>query len=70
MKKLSLTVTEDTYRSACIWAKQCDTSISALLRNYLEILRRIPCPGAVASEPELDVRGATGSSPVGTSLPL
>ena len=70
MKKLSLTVTEETYRSACIWAKQCNTSISALVRNYLEILQGLPCPGAIASEQDPDTRSLTGVSPVGTSLPL
>lgn len=45
MKKLTLTVTEGNYRSARIWATQCHTSVSALVRNFLETLESLPCPG-------------------------
>jgi hypothetical protein len=70
MRKLSLTVTEDTYRSARVWATRCNTSISALVRNYLDILNRLPCPGVVAGEEDEDAHGVANSSPDGTSLPL
>jgi hypothetical protein len=70
MKTLSLSVTEDTYRSARVWARQCNTSISALVRIYLEILHNLPCPGVVARDEDANTCGEIDSSPVGTSLPL
>jgi hypothetical protein len=63
MKKLSLTVTEETYRSARIWATQCNLSISALVRNYLEILSGLPCPGVDAADEK-------GDAPCAIPLPL
>jgi hypothetical protein len=50
MKKLTLTVTEENYRSAHRWANRCNTSVSALVRNFFEILQNLPSPGV--DEPE------------------
>ena len=65
MKKLTLTVTEETYRSARVWATQCNSSVSALVRTFLETLQTYPCPGvnmpagteAVSAMPPKPIRG-------------
>jgi hypothetical protein len=70
MKKLTLTVTEETYRSARIWATQCNLSISALVRSYLEILHGLPCPGVDAQNKNHDRNGDAAvlpPSPLGSS---
>jgi hypothetical protein len=41
VKKLTLTVTQEAFRSARVWAAQCDTSISARVGVLLEVLE---CP--------------------------
>ena len=35
MKKITVKVDEATYRDACRWAAQQDTSVSALVRGFL-----------------------------------
>ena len=63
MKKLTLTVTEETYRSARVWATQCNTSVSALVRNFLEALQSLPCPGVNTVETNLEAPAALPARP-------
>jgi hypothetical protein len=59
MKKLTLTVTDENYRCARVWATQCNSSVSALVRNFLEILQNLPCPGVDAPSASTGVSAPT-----------
>jgi hypothetical protein len=36
MRNITVTVSEETYRKARVWAAELDTSVSALVRDFLE----------------------------------
>jgi Family of unknown function (DUF6364) len=70
MKKLTLTVTEETHRSARVWATQCNTSVSALVRNFLEILQSFPCPGVDIPGGSVGVSSPTPHPPANADILL
>jgi len=48
MKNITLSVPDDVYRSARIAAARLDTSVSALVRNFLKSLAVTPNPSRAA----------------------
>jgi hypothetical protein len=47
MKNITVTVHEETYREARVWAAQENTTVSALVRRFLESLPEHSFPGPV-----------------------
>ena len=68
MRNLTLAVTEDTYRSARVWATLCNTSVSALVRSFLETLHNFPCPGVGVPEGGPDAPGAIPPTPLANRI--
>ena len=44
MKNITVTVPDETYRLARIWAARKGTSVSALVRRFLESMHHYPTP--------------------------
>jgi hypothetical protein len=61
MKNITITISDETYRKARVWAAVNNTTISGLVRNHLESL---PAPETVVRD--LSVCGLVGP---GTPLP-
>ena len=62
MKKITVSVEDETYRSAKEWAAKRETSVSALVREYLNSLpQRFPDPPTKSlSEIIADIRARGG----------
>ena len=62
MKKITVSVEDETYRSAKEWAAKRETSVSALVREYLNSLpQRSPDPPTKSlSEIVADIRARGG----------
>ena len=66
MPNITVTVSEDAYRAARVWAAQNDTSISAVVQYCIEHLPRLPiaqtAAAATTRNPRENVK-ATGAPP-------
>ncbi len=54
MKNITVSVDEETHRLARIRAAELDTSVSALVRNYLKSLVADRAGGTVSNEPDVE----------------
>ena len=57
MKNITVAVDDDTYRLARIRAAELDTSVSALVRDYLRMLTTKPAEEALPAESASERRG-------------
>ena len=54
MKNITVTVPDETYLQARIWAARNSTSVSVLVRQFLESLDELPVLALITSDERLD----------------
>jgi len=67
MKNITVTVPDETYRRARVWAATRDTTVSALVRRFLEFRLERSFPGIDLPDGK---QGAAEATPTPTPLPL
>jgi hypothetical protein len=58
MRNITVTIPDDAYRRARVWAAQRDTSLSAVVKHLLETL-----PGSSRAASTFPVRNSSPASP-------
>jgi hypothetical protein len=61
MKNITVTVHDETYREARVWAAKENTTVSALVRRFLESMGDHSCPDFDFPDGALDDSEATPS---------